>query len=85
MALRYMQKRLVSQRKSVQQVGSSQVTCQVMNQQTKVFDYTHLQLTTVEQSTTAQPVTNLGLAAHYKSLQVAESHLSTAHLTGGED
>ena len=45
----------------------------------------HLQQTTVERSTTAQPVTHLGVAVHHELLQVAESHLSTARLTGGEE
>ena len=39
----------------------------------------------MEQSTTTQPVAHLGVAVHHESLQVAESHLSTAHLTGGKD
>ena len=39
----------------------------------------------MEQSTTAKSAAHLGVALHHESLQVAESHLSTTHLTLGED
>ena len=45
----------------------------------------HLQLATVKQSPATQSAAHLGAAVHHEALQVAESDLSTAHLTGGED
>ena len=45
----------------------------------------HHQQATVEQSSATQSAAHLGAAVHHEALQVAQRHLSAAHLTGCKD